>query len=167
MSELIKFIKSILKWIILAILLVALSIGGYLGFNAYNERLVTMFALQCLYEEPTSVDDDRLRYYLIKKRNNSDIPEFIYRGVHLKSIQLSSKKEKIYKASELIKADPDKYIFKYLTFDGKHTINRKTLEINYESTSLKSKGTCELISEKVFLDKVDKIIKNQNRGNKI
>ena len=167
MSELIKFIKSILKWIILVILLIALSIGGYLGFNTYNERLVTMFALQCLYEDPTSEDNDRLRYYLFKKRNNSDIPEFIYRGVHLKRDQLSSKKEKIYKASKLIKADPDKYIFKYIGFDGKHIINRKTLDINFDSKNLKSSGSCELISEKVFLDKVDKIMKNQNKGNKI
>jgi len=166
MSELIKFIKSILKWIILVILLIALSIGGYLGFNAYNERLVTMFALQCLYDKPYE-EENQLKYYLFKKRSNSDIPEFIYRGIHLKSDQLSSKKEKIFKASKLIKADPDKYIFKYIGFDGKHIINRKTLDINFDSKNLKSSGSCELISEKVFLDKVDKLIKNQNKGNKI
>ena len=58
MSEFIKFLKSIIKWILLFILLVVLCVGGFFAYKFNSEKLVTMFALECEFYEATYDDKD-------------------------------------------------------------------------------------------------------------
>ena len=76
MSELIKFLKSIMKWVLIIVIFLILIICAFLLYQNHNERLVTLFALECeIYEDPLSLISERVDpvpyYYLVKKRNNS------------------------------------------------------------------------------------------------
>ena len=182
MTEFIKFLKSIIKWILLFILLVVLCGSGFFAYKFNSEKLVTMFALECIFYESTldGVDtfelefgaDDTKKYYLIKKKNKNNFPDSLYRGIHLINEQTDIiKNENIYKQDELTKATQDEYIFRGIKYKGKRTINRKTLVMEYNHTykegEYKSKARCNIISEDIFFESIGELIKSQNQGNQI
>lgn len=174
MSELIKFIKSIFKWIILFIIIIALIIGAVVTYNYNNDRLVTMFAMTCEYYENNKEEfNSRLfspRYYLIKKRNKSELPHSIYRGIHLLN-DIKNSKEKIYEQSRLKNVTPDEYLFETIQGDSTFKLNRKNLSLEFKTYSTnglyEAKALCELISEKDFYSAIEKIMNKKFEGNKI
>lgn len=173
MSDLIKFIKSIIKWIILFLVLVALIVGAVIAYKYNNDRLVTMFAMTCSYYENSTDNNDDLfvaKYYLIKKRNNSELPYSIYRGIHLLD-DIGKTKEKIFEQSRLESATADEYIFNTIGKNSTFKLNRKNLSLEFKgystSGAYKSKANCILISEKEFYSAIENIINKKFEGNKI
>ena len=189
MSGLIKFLKSIIKWILLFLIIITLGIGGFFAYKFNNERLVTMFALECNFYEATmgkinALDKDLTvvditeieaeagsKYYLIKKLNNSEIPDSLYRGIHLINDQTRiPKKGNIFKQEELTFATKDIYVFDRTDITSRE-INRKTLDMTHtefiEKSELNHKARCNAISETTFYEKIEEKIQGTNQGNQI
>jgi len=178
MSELIKFLKSIIKWILLFLIIITLGIGGFFAYKFNNERLVTMFALECKPYEATLDGMDVLEtivevdttYFLIKKLNNSEIPDSIYRGIHQMYNQTQiPKKGNIFKQAKLTVATKEIYTFER-TFSTRE-INRKTLDMRYShfygKEEVISKARCNAIPETTFYEKIEEKIQGTNQGNQI
>lgn len=176
MSEIIDFIKRFLKWFLIFILLIILLISGSIAFINYNERLVTMFALECeVYESPLDGLGTQVYpapgpdYYLFKRMNKSDIPDSIYVGINNSWDQTYLQDQKIYRLADLYQVTPSAYYFENILYDRVIFIDRKTLEMNSQSKqgSMIEKSNCKKISEETFFENIEKQITQENEGNQI
>ena len=161
MSEFVKLLKTILKIIGVFILMIACAIAAYYFWNRYQEEKITMISLECIWEETSEGIINAKRWYLIKKQRNSLVPYGIYRGAHLKS---SPTKEKIFLQSKLEFTNSDYYIFKLISFDRLHKINRKNLKISFKKDNIWTEGQCIEITEKEFYQNIEDKIKQKNSG---
>jgi hypothetical protein len=191
-----KTIKKIIKWFFILtigggiIFFSILMLFGFLiqSYEDWNDREITIIALECLWSVTPSGEENKKEWYLIKQKHDNFKETYIYRGVHMLfedqlDLERSSyKKDKIFKQSKLYESTSkyhyfglSKNNFKDKIFGGGdlkkwgHRINRKTLEINYvpNKDSGMTFGTCEEISEKVFYEKIKIAKKNLSNKNRL
>ncbi len=179
MTEFIKFIKSIFKWVMI------ISFGGFLfgivslmtiAFgNQYNDwkknkplEEVFLFALECQKENGFK------NSFVFKDKNRSGnltAPLYLYAGIDqfvasAKKNPKSLMEKSNYLNFENSKENHDSYVF-YFTekFEKKaFIINRTSLEmIQFYKDGSESESVCKLISEKQFNKNVKENLKNLNK----